>query len=123
MKKRLVLPLFFSVFLLLSFSVPVLAPDADQINMTDFPEQLGQALGIGTTAGGILCSIIFIFMWLVPLNIFIRSDRVIPNLIVGLGTMGFCVAVEWLHYFILLIICLIISAIYSGKIRDWVSRD
>lgn len=123
MKKRLVLPLFFSVFLLLSFSVPVLAPDADQINMTGFPEQLGQALGIGTTAGGILCSIIFIFMWLVPLNIFIRSDRVIPNLIVGLGTMGFCVAVEWLHYFILLIICLIISAIYSGKIRDWVSRD
>lgn len=95
--------------------------DAAAINVTNFPTQVGEMLGIGVFAGGVLCTLMFICMWLIPLNMFVKSNRVIPNLLVGLCVVSFCVAVGWVHYFIFLFLFLVISALYAGKIRDWVS--
>lgn len=117
--RKLVYPLFFFIMSFFSFSNRVLAGN---VTLPDFPDQLADATNMPLFASQVLVSVIFTFAFLLALNATKKGSGVLPNLIVGLGCLCFCVAIGWLDYWILLLICLIISAIWSGKIADWIGR-
>lgn len=118
--RKLLAPLFFFISFLLRL-VPVQAQDSN-ITLPDFPEQLADALNMPLFASQVLVSVIFTFAFLIALNATNRGSGMLPNIIVGLGCLCFCVAIGWLSYWVLLLICLVISAIWSGKIADWIGR-
>lgn len=113
-------PLFFGLAILwLCF--PVYADDT--VNFPDFPQQLSEATAIPLFASQVLCSVIFLMMFLLPLNALkMRHGGVglIPNMMVGLGVLGFCVAIGWFPVWLLLIIVLIIATMWSSKISGWI---
>lgn len=95
---------------------PIYADNDDTpIDLTKFPEKLAEALSIPTFAGGILCSLIFVSMWLLALNL-LKKVGFLTNLIIGLGLLSFCIAIQWLPYWIMLVICLLIASLWSDKI-------
>ena len=109
------------IFLILI--LPVYAEnDSPQIDLTTFPKAIAEALNIPVFAGGILCSMILIFMWMLPLNILRRGIGLLPNLIIGVGLLAFCVAIGWLPYWIMLLISLIIASVYSNTIKKWLGK-
>jgi len=116
-KLAFLLPLFFSV---LSFITPV---NAENINLSDIPTKLGEALGIGTFAGQILMSGIFMLMFLLPICMLTRKGRGswIPEFAVTLVIMGFCIAIAWLPYWFLVVLCMLLALTFSGRVRIWLT--
>ena len=103
-------------FLVLTLIIPVYAEDDEpDVNLLNLPEQLGNAWGISTFAAGIFMSTIMFFTFLFPLIIWRKSGLIV--LIVGFGIMGFCIAVGWLPYWIMLLISLLIAAMYASTIK------
>jgi len=94
----------------------------------DLPKQLTERLGLPDSgdyfAGKILASCILLALFLLP-TLFACSkfgkDALIASLVVGFSVLGFCIALGWLPYWILLIICLIVAFMFSGQIRSWIS--
>ena len=91
------------------------------IEFADFGNQLGIQLGIGPFAGGLLMSLIFMSIFLFPTLMLCRKNPVLPALMVGFGAMSFCVAVQWLSYWVLLMMALLVALLFSGSVRDWIS--
>ena len=113
LKLRYILPL--SLFLVLTLIIPVYADDEPDINLINLPEQLGDAWGISSFAAGLFLSMILFFAFLFPLVIWRKSGLI--TLIVGFSIMGFCIAIGWLPYWIMLLISLLIAALYASTIR------
>jgi len=116
-KLAFLLPLFFSV---LSFITPV---NAENVNLSDVPTKLGEALGIGTFAGQMLMSGIFMLMFLLPICMLTRKGRGswIPEVAVTFVIMGTCIAIGWLPYWFLLIIGMFVALMFSGTMRDLIT--
>lgn len=106
------LPLF---FLVLTLIIPVYADDEPDINLVNLPEQLGDAWGISGFAAGLFMSTIVFFAFLLPLVVWRKSGLI--TLIVGFSIMGFCIAIGWLPYWIMLLISLLIAAMYASTIK------
>lgn len=96
---------------------------AENIDLTTIPQYLGDNLGIGTFAGGILCFILLMMMTVLPMAIITRGKKsgFIPELALTIGVMGFCIAIEWLPYWFLLILSMLIALMFSGKMRDLIT--
>lgn len=117
MKNRYILPI--SLFFLASILiVPVLADDEPDINITNLPGQLASAWGISEFAAGIFISTILFFAFLFPLIIWSKVGLI--TLIVGFSIMGFCIAVGWLPYWIMILVSFLIAAMYAGRIKKMV---
>lgn len=113
----LMLVLFF-----LSFVSKVYAVDeTGKVNLLDLPQKLADALGIPLFAAQILTCLIFLFIFLLPIAIFCKRNPTIIAIIVCVPLLGFFVAVGWLSYWVLLVIVLILAAMYSGKIKEWIT--
>jgi hypothetical protein len=106
--------------LALALSPNVKAQEDDTINLLELPEHLAQALGVPEYAGKLLASACIMLIFLLPMAIFGRNNMILIMLS-GFILMGFLIAIGWLEYWFLLIIVLIISAMYSGKIKEWIT--
>jgi len=106
------LPLF---FLALTLIIPVYADDEPDINLVNLPEQLGDAWGISSFAAGLFMSTVLLFAFLLPLVVWRKTGLI--TLIVGFSIMGFCIAIGWLPYWIMLLISLLIASMYASKIK------
>ncbi len=97
-------------------------PFFEAIDILALPTDLGNALGIGAFAGGILVTLIILFTF-ISLPIYKRNLNAI--IILGVLILGFAVVVGWLSIFFLIIIVLIIAlgiteralGIFSERIR------
>lgn len=110
---RSIFPLFFVFFLSLSLISPV--HGGSPIPFPDLPDALADQTGISVFACQILFTVIIELMFLLPLNATKRGSAFLPNIILGLGTMTFCVAIGWCPYWILLLVCLIIAVFFGVK--------
>lgn len=105
----------FLFFLLLAVTVsPVLATDPD-VNLLDFPSALGARLGIDAFAGGILASFLVGFIVMI-FSTLLRARGIVLTVILFFY-MGFCVAIQWLPYWLMLGAVLLIAVLYADKIR------
>lgn len=108
-------------FMLLSFISPVNA--SSNINFSDIPPKLGEALGIPTFASQLLMSGILMLMFLLPITMLTRKGRGswIPEVAVTFVIMGFCIGIGWLPYWFLLIIAMLTALMFSGRMRDLIT--
>jgi len=111
------LSLFFSI---LNLITPIHASDVD---LQSIPTQLAEALGIPTFAGEILISGITMLMFLLPICLLTRKGRGswIPEVAVTFVIMGFCIAIEWLPYWFLVVIGMFVALMFSGTMRDLIT--
>jgi len=115
------------LFVLLAFVLPVYASD-DEVNMMDLPRYLSEKLGLPTGgdyfAGRILASGIVLMLFLLP-TVFactkFGKDVVIPSLFAGFLAFGFDVALGWLDWWFLLIICMVVALMFSGQMRNFIT--
>jgi len=120
MRKRLLalIPLFFLMLIM-----PVYAET--QVNLLTLHEALGERLGVGTFAGGMIASAILLMMCILPVALINRSRKggggPIAELFLGIVVLGVCVAITWLPFWFLLILCLLIALMFSGKMRDYIT--
>lgn len=93
------------------------------VDLTNFPTALAEALTIDLFPAQILASTILIGLFVFP-TLFLSKKFQIPmiaTIIMALLSMSFCIAVEWLDYWFLLVVAMIIALMFSGKMRSWVS--
>jgi len=92
------------------------------IDLLALPTALGNALGIGAFAGGILLTLIILFSFL---SLPIYKKNVNAIIILSILILGFAVVVQWLSIFFLIIIILIVAlgiteralGIFSERVR------
>ena len=119
----ILIALFLSLYVPSAFCVA----DEDEVDLTSLPEMLTDALGLPDTAdyfaGKLLTTTIMLSLFMIPTlfacNKF-RREPLLPSIFVGMLVFGFCIAMGWLDYWFLLIICLIVALMFAGKMRDWV---
>ena len=83
-----------------------LAKNIMAIDILELPTEIGNALGIGAFAGGILLTLIFLFSFI---SLPIYKKNVTAIVIFSILVLGFAVVVQWLSIFFLIIIVLIIA--------------
>lgn len=91
------------------------------VDLSKIDEQLALRLGVTTFIGGIICTTILFMMIVLPIAIIARRKNpgFIPELIGGMLCLSLSIALGWLPTWILLIIILMIVALLSGNLRDW----
>ena len=109
---KLSLPLLCFLVLTL-FIIPVLAQEED-VNLVNFPTQLAAHWGISTFAAGLFLSSLLAVAFLFPFMLWKKSGLMI--VMVGFSVMGFCIAIGWLPYWIMLMLSLLIASMFAGKI-------
>jgi len=92
---------------------------SENFNVQDLPKLVAERLVISEFAAGILCSVVFVALWVLPVLLFSRKS--IPGVVTGVLSMCFCVAVGWMPVWVLLLVSLTISAMFSGKIKEWIT--
>lgn len=117
MKIRILMIALFSLLNMVSFVGAV--DEENQVNLLDLPTKLANALGIPQFAGQILVCAIFMFMFMLPTVVYTKT--LLPPLFVGFLTMGFLIAVGWLPFWFLLIMCLMVALMFSGSMRDLIT--
>lgn len=119
---RFYVPLSFVLFLCLISSIPsVYAAEGDNVNIMEFPQQLAEAIGIPVFASQLLICTILLFACLLPCAIWAKSSLV--AIIVGFSIMGILVALQWLPYWFLLLIALIVALIYAKELKGSVGGE
>jgi len=111
--------LLFAVLLLVSL---ILVPNVyatDDVDLDEFDDYLAEKLNIALFPAQLLASAIILAVCLFPTLLLTRN--ILAHLMMGLIAMGICIALGFLPYWLLLIICMITALMFSGKIRDWVS--
>lgn len=113
---RKILPLIVFLLFFVSVASPVQAP-AD-IDITTVPERVGELFGIPASSrafvGGVLMTSIIFLVFVMPC-LLLRNKS--PAMIMSFLVLCFCVSVEWLPTWIMLVIVLIISLSWASKIK------
>lgn len=106
--------LYLLAILLFCMSIsPVLAADVD---LTAFPNELADKLGITVFPARILTSLIFTSFFFFPTLFYTRGKNMIAIVFMGLGSFGFCVAIGWFPIWLFTILCLTLALVFSKKI-------
>jgi len=100
------------------FFIPIVHADGE-VDLTQLPQALADALTIPLFAGQILTSAIFLALFLFPTLMLTRN--MIAPLLMGMIVLGFCTAMTWLPFWFLLIICLLVALLFGGKVRVWIT--
>ena len=112
MKHKALFGLISLFFLALAFK-PVYAVDVD---ITDFDDLIGEALGIGTFGGGLLATFIVLFAALGMLGIVMRrAPSTIMVLLLGIVVLSFAISATWFPVWSLVFIILLIAALWGQK--------
>jgi len=98
-------------------SMSTVKAEAD-IDFSAIPQNLADKMGIPLFAGELLCSTILLLIFVLPTALIARKKNASPiaELCLGLCSMGVCLALGWLPYWILLILAFLISLMYADKI-------
>lgn len=120
-------PPFFLLVLLSLLVLPVFAePSPDNaLNITDLAENMSNALGYDDNGftGGLVLTVIVICLLVFPIVMIGRRRNwgFYPEL--AMVFVGLCVGVgfEWVSYWLLLMVALLVALMFSGKVRDWAS--
>jgi hypothetical protein len=104
----------------ITFFISSFVQTYNPLNLTAIPEGLANNLGIDSFSGGILASGILLFIMLVPMSLW-EKEGMWGKLIIGLIGVGFCIAIEWLPQFFMIIIVIVLALMLSGQARDWIS--
>jgi len=115
-------PLFLFLLIFLFSTSIVYAQDID---LTEIPQNLADKMGIPLFAGELLCSAILLFMFILPLTLISRRKGTghVAELFVGFMVMGVCVALEWLPAWIIVVLLLIVAGMYAGKVKGLFGGD
>lgn len=115
MKRYILLMLIIFVFL----PVPLVNAQ-DEINISNVPQALADALGFDLFVGQILASSLLLSFFLFPVMLLTnkRTDQYVAVLIVGIVSLSLCVAMGWLPLLVLLLILLITSGIVGVKFKS-----
>ena len=109
-----------SLFFFLSFTLPISvgygADNGTDINLTYFPTALANKLSISPFAGGMLASMILTLAFVLPTAIW--SKTLIPPLFMGILCLGACIAMDWLDYWFLLLIAMLIALMFGSKMSS-----
>jgi len=115
MQKRwltLIIPLF------LMLIMPVYAED--EVNLLTLHEKLGERLGVGTFAGGLIASSILLMMGILPVALINRSRKggggPIAEIFIGMVILGICVAITWFPIWIFVLLIFLIALMFSDKL-------
>jgi len=111
LRRRFLSLLFLCAVYLVNIIVFPVHADGD-VNLTDLPSQLANALGISVFAASLLASAIFLFAFLLPVAIW-GKESVFPTAIIGFVVMGFLVAVGWLPAWVMLMTVLLVAGMYA----------
>ena len=121
MRKRwliLILPLF------LMLIRPVYAEE--DVDLLALPVQLGERLGVGTFAGGLIASSILLMMGILPIALINRSRKggggPMAELFVGLTILGVCVAITWFPVWVFVLLCFLTALMFSDKITGIIGK-
>lgn len=105
----LLIPLFFSL-------VSISYAETD-VNLLDTDEVLGERLGIGEFAGGLLLTLFTLFVFLGTLG---AVTRRVPSrgmtLLIGISVQAFCIAVGWFPVWSLVFEILLIALFFGRRI-------
>lgn len=108
-----------ALFPLFSF---VSSAHAATLNITEIPNAVGEQLGTGAFAGGVVVSAVVILALVLPTALIARGKHgFVPELIMGFLGLTVCVAIGWLSYWVLLVIALLIAVMFAGTMRDWIT--
>lgn len=99
-------------------------PDS-ALNVTDLDDGMSYALGFNDAGfvGGIVLTLLLTCLMMFPIVMMGRKRNwgYFPEIVtVFLGLVA-GVAIGWLNYWVLLVVCLIVALLFSGKIKDWAS--
>jgi hypothetical protein len=86
------------------------------VHLADTGSQLGRMLGVNSFIGGLIMSAIICAIFLFPVMIFKRT--LLPMAIMGFLGLAISTGLGFLPFWIDLVLLLIISILFSGKIRD-----
>ncbi len=108
-------------FFLLFSSLPVAFCDSDgSVNLLNIPEYLGEKLGVGTFAGGLLAGALVLVAFLMPAVLLAKGkgSALIFIIIIGLVLMGFEVAIAWLPVWLFTVVILMIALFGGLRAKD-----
>jgi len=94
---------------------------AGDVNLLDLPQQLASRLGIPLFAGQVLAAIIMLMFCLLPILYLTRGKSAIAVIFGGFLALALCTALGWLSSWVILVIALVIAAMWSGKIKEWIT--
>lgn len=89
------------------------------VHLADTGSQLGKMLGVNSFIGGLIMSAIICGIFLFPVMIFKRT--LLPMAIMGFLGLAISTGLGFLPFWIDLVLLLIISVLFSGKIRDFIT--
>lgn len=120
MRKSLGL-LFPPLFLVLFLLIPPVYAD---VSLLETPEKLGEALGIGTFAGGILATVIMLGAGFIIMGIaFRRRPTPLETLLLGFSIIGFAVSIAWFPVWFFAIIIALVAFLFGKQILGVFSRN
>lgn len=98
----------------------------DNVDLLNLPVQLGERLGVGTFAGGLIASSILLMMGILPVALINRSRKggggPIAEIFIGMIILGVCVAITWFPIWIFVLLCFLIALMFSDKITGIIGK-
>jgi len=92
------------------------------IDFDGIPVFFGSALGIGIEASKIMLSSFVMLAMMIPCFVVPRKVNVMIVAMIGVMSLGTCVALGWLDSWIFLLVCLIVAGLYGSKVSDWLGK-
>lgn len=90
------------------------------IFLSEIPEAVATALNVDEFTAGILCSLLLMVMFLLPIILAKRGrSNFITELIIGVVVVTLAMALQWLPLYVGLVINLLCAIALSAKLRDW----
>jgi len=94
--------------------------DSGDVDLLQLHVELGNRLGVGTFAGGLIASVILLMMTVFPTALINRSRKggggPMAELFIGMATLGLCVATTWFPIWIFVLLVFLIALMFSDKI-------
>jgi len=90
---------------------------AVDVDISEFDDRIGEALGIGAFGGGLLITFIVLFAVLGMLGIVMkRAPSTMMVLLLGMSVLCFGIAVTWFPVWILVVICLLVALLFGQSV-------
>lgn len=90
---------------------------AIDVDITEFDDRLGEALGVGAFGGGLILSVFFMFLFFALMGLVMRRQpSSLMTIFMGIAVASMCIAFGWFPVWSLIIIILLISFLFGNKI-------
>jgi len=111
--------LIFLAVLLVTFMPLVHANDEGQVNLTDLPQKVADALGTSLLGGQLLVSTILLMLCVLPFLLVTRN--ILAHVIISFMVLSVCLGLGWLPFWIFILISLGVGLLFAGSVRNMIS--